>query len=195
MSESLPDERALIERAHQLELEGQYNQALDIVNRILFSNPENGEARRALLRLRNTEPDKGKVVDIYETPPSNEAIQELVRQNQQLIQQVQEKQSGQQVVHVTNQTAFIPPPPSRVLRAERNDPAFIIGVIAGFFGLLGLAHLFNGKVGSGLALIFLGTPIYGFGWFIILSTGIGIIAIPLHFVIIWQSAKSGARHS
>ena len=191
--EPLPDERALIERAHKLELENRYVEAADIVNRILHTNPGNTEAKRAMSRLQHSNPYKPKVDNIYETPTSESAIHELVRQNQQLMHQVQEQQSAQPVVNITNQAAFVAPP-RPAAREERNNAAFIVGVIAGIFGLLGLAHLFNGKVGSGLALIFLGTPIYGFGWFIILATGVGILAVPLHFVIVWQSAKSGARH-
>ena len=160
--ESLPDERALIERARRLELDNRFVEAKDIINRVLHTNPGNAEAKRALSRLQHADPYKPKVENIYETPTSESAVHELVRQNQQLMQQVQVQQSGQPVVNITNQAAFVASP-RPAAREERNNAAFIVGVIAGIFGLLGLAHLFNGKVGSGLALIFLGTPIYGLG--------------------------------
>lgn len=195
-SEVMPDERALLERAHSLELSGKEEEAFGIIRRILQTNPNNLEARRASDRLQRVMPVKQKTVSHEATPPTNHDIQELVRQNQELRQQVQ--QASPPVVHITNQNignqaAYVAPPPV-VLREERNNAAFIIGVIAGLFGLLGLAHLFNGKVGSGLALLFLGSPLYAVLWIAILATGIGIFAIPLHFVVIWQNAKRGAAY-
>ncbi len=191
MYEPLPDEKALINRAHALEMDERHDEALGIIRRILQTNPKNGEAQRALSRLERAEPQKTKIEKIYETPPSDAAIRDLIQQNQDLARQAQAQRPVQQVVNVTHQAAYLPPAPA--VAETRNDAAFIIGVIAGFFGLLGLAHLFNGKVGSGLALIFLGSPVYGILWFFVFSTGIGILALPLHFVVIWRSAKSGAR--
>jgi TM2 domain-containing membrane protein YozV len=41
---------------------------------------------------------------------------------------------------------------------ERNNVAFIAGLIGGWlFGLLGIAHIFNGKIGQGLLYLFIGT--------------------------------------
>ncbi len=196
-AEVMPDERALLERAHNLELNGREEEAFGIVRRILQTNPNNAEASRAHDRLQRVMPAKQKPVSHEAMPPNNHEIQELVRQNQELMQQVQQRESPP-VVQITNQNignqaAYIAPPAVHV-HEERNNAAFIIGVIAGFFGLLGLAHLFNGKVGAGLALIFLGTPIYAVFWIAVLATGIGIFAIPLHFVIIWQNAKRGAAY-
>ncbi len=191
----MPDERSLMERAHRLELEGKEEEAFGIVRRILQTNPENLEASRAFARLDRTLPAKHKLGNHDITPSNNHDIEQLVRQNQELMQQVQ-TQPRQPVIQITNQNvgnqaAYVAPPVVRI-GEERNNSAFIIGVIAGVFGFLGLAHLFNGKVGSGLALLLLGTPIYGFLWLVVLGTGIGIFAIPLHFVIVWRHAKSGA---
>lgn len=196
-AEGMPDERALLERAHNLELNGREEEAFGIIRRILQTNPNNVEAGRAHDRLQRVIPAKQKPVTHEATPPNNRDIQELVRQNQELMQQVQQPASPP-VVQITNQNigsqaAYVAPPPVQV-REERNNAAFIVGVIAGFFGLLGLAHLFNGKVGTGLALIFLGTPLYAVFWLAVLATGIGFFVIPLHFVVIWQNAKRGAAY-
>lgn len=194
----MPDERALMERAHKLDLQGNEDEALGIVSRILQTNPNNMEASRAFTRLQRSQPTKHKVDNREITPPNNQEIQELVRQNQELKQQVQQR-AGQPVVQITNQVmgnkaAYVSPAPVRI-QAERNNGAFIVGVIAGFIGFLGLAHLFNGKIGTGLALLFLGTPIYGAFWLLVVGTGLGIFALPLHFVIIWHHAKSGAAYT
>ena len=196
-SEIMPDERALLERAHNLELSGREEEAFGIVRRILQTNPNNVEASRAYARLLRVMPVKQKPVSHEATPPNNHDIQELVRQNHELRQQVQQR-ANPPVVQITNQNignqaAYVAPPPV-VAREERNNAAFIIGVIAGLFGLLGLAHLFNGKVGSGLALVFLGSPLYAMFWLAVIATGVGFFAIPLHFVVIWQNAKRGAAY-
>lgn len=196
-AEGMPDERALLERAHNLELNGREEEAFGIVRRILQTNPNNMEASRAHDRLQRAMSAKQKSVSHEVTPPNNHDIQELVRQNQELMQQAQQRASPP-VVQITNQNlgnqaANVAPPPVHTSE-ERNNAAFIIGVIAGFCGLLGLAHLFNGKLGAGLALIFLGTPLYAFFWLAVLATGIGFFVIPLHFVVIWQNAKRGAAY-
>ena len=196
--EALPDERALIERAHNLEVAGKTDEAHGIVSRILQSNPDNAEARRALSRLQRYVPDKAKVDSRVMTAPKNRDIEQLLRQNQELMQQMQQPRASQPAVHITNQNAgnqaaYVAPIPVRVHEAQ-NSAAFIVGVIAGFFGFLGLAHLFNGKVGTGLALLFLGTPVYGLLWFGVISTGLGLFLIPFHLYIIWKHAKNGAAY-
>lgn len=196
-AESMPDERALLERAHIFELSGREEEAFGIVRRILQTNPNNAEAGRAYDRLQRVMPANQKPVSHEATPPNNYDIQELVRHNQELMEQVQQR-ANPPTVQITNQNlgsqaAYVAPPPVYA-REERNNAAFIVGVIAGILGLLGLAHLFNGKVGTGLALIFLGTPLYVVFWIAVLATGIGIFAIPLHFVVIWQNAKRGAAY-
>ena len=197
-AESMPDERALLERAHNFELSGREEEAFGIVRRILQTNPNNAEASRAYDRLQRVMPANQKPVSHVATPPNNHDIQELVRHNQELMEQVQQRANPPTVQitnqNIANQAAYVAPPPVYA-REERNNVAFIVGVIAGIFGLLGLAHLFNGKVGTGLALIFLGTPLYAVFWLAVLATGIGIFAIPLHFVVIWQNAKRGAAYA
>ena len=82
--------------------------------------------------------------------------------------------------------------------AERNNAAFVVGVLGGIFGLLGTAHIFNHKVLRGLVYLFVGTVCY---WIFLLflltalvniGSGLWIAAVALHLVIIWQHAKRGA---
>ena len=80
----MPDERALMERAHKLDLQGNEDEALGIVSRILQTNPNNMEASRAFTRLQRSQPTKHKVDNREITPPNNQEIQELVRQNQEI---------------------------------------------------------------------------------------------------------------
>lgn len=83
--------------------------------------------------------------------------------------------------------------------AERNEAAFVVGVLGGLFGILGISYIFNHDVPRGLAWLIPGTVCY---WAFILivaailiSVGeaLIIVAIIVHLVIIWNHAKQGAR--
>ena len=79
--------------------------------------------------------------------------------------------------------------------AERNETAFVVGLIAGLFGLWGLAHILNDKVGTGILWMFIGAPIVMLilGAITLLTAGIGaIITLPLHIYFVYRHAKSGA---
>ena len=79
----------------------------------------------------------------------------------------------------------------------RNQTAFVVGVIAGLFGLWGLAHILNDKVGAGLLWMFIGAPVvlgilYGSA---ALTAGIGLcVAMPLHIYVVYVQAKNGASN-
>ena len=82
------------------------------------------------------------------------------------------------------------------LRGGENQTAFVVGLIAGLFGFWGLAHLINGKLGSGLLWLFIGGPLVsGILLAIILATAFigAIVALPLHVYIVYKVSKSGAR--
>ena len=77
----------------------------------------------------------------------------------------------------------------------RNKTAFTIGVLASIFGLWGLAHILNGKIGSGLLWMIFGMPL-ALGLVMgIAATGIGaIVALPLWVYFGYAHAKSGASY-
>ena len=76
-----------------------------------------------------------------------------------------------------------------------NTLALVIGFIAaGFFGIFGLGHLFNGKIGGAIGTFFMGVI-----WIIIagimatVTLGFGLlILVPLHFYLAWSTSKRGA---
>ena len=141
---------------------------------------------------------------------SDDAVQQLVRQNQAFMQQMQ---TSQPVININpnispninpsisanagDQVAYAPPAPTTVI-AERNNAAFVVGVLGGLFGLLGIAHIFNHKVGRGLVYLFVGTVCYWifllllFSALINIGSSLWIAAVAIHPVIIWQHAKRGA---
>lgn len=83
----------------------------------------------------------------------------------------------------------------KVKNEQRNETAFVVGLLAGLFGLWGLAHILNNKIGTGLLWMFIGAPIIILllGALTILTAGIGgLIALPLHVYIVYRHAKSGA---
>ncbi|MCY4464137.1 MAG: hypothetical protein OXE46_01220 [Chloroflexi bacterium] len=77
----------------------------------------------------------------------------------------------------------------------RNKTAFTIGLIAGIFGLWGLAHIINDKVGSGIVWMFVGMPIAAILMGGLAATGIGAIAVPpLWIYSVYSHAKNGASY-
>lgn len=147
---------------------------------------------------------------------SDDAVQQLIRQNQafmQHVQQQQQMQTSQPVININpnispnispsisanagDQVAYAPSVPATVI-AERNNAAFVVGVLGGLFGLLGIAHIFNHKAGRGLVYLFVGTVCYWIFLLLLLSalvnigSSLWIAAVAIHLVIIWQHAKRGA---
>ncbi len=85
--------------------------------------------------------------------------------------------------------------------AKRNEAAFVVGVLGGLFGILGISYIFNHDVPRGLAWLILGTVCY---WAFILivaailisvSEVLIILAIVIHLLIIWNHAKQGAHRN
>ena len=78
----------------------------------------------------------------------------------------------------------------------RNQSAFIVGFITGVFGLWGVAHFMNGKIGSGILWLIFGPILAGIAItvFSTITLGIGLIlAIPLWLLMVYAQAKSGAK--
>ena len=78
---------------------------------------------------------------------------------------------------------------------ERNQAAFVIGIIAGFFGIFGLAHLLNGKGLNGLAHMFIGGPMIMFTAAAITAVTLGVgalFAVPYWFYAVYWQAENGA---
>ncbi len=82
--------------------------------------------------------------------------------------------------------------------AERNETAFAVGLIAGLFGLWGLAHILNDKIGTGILWMFIGAPIIMLllAAITLLTAGLGaIITLPLHVYLVYRHAKNGASRA
>lgn len=156
--------------------------------------------------------DEEKVESLERTSHADDTIQQqLLRQHQEMMRQMQ--QTSQPIININpnispninpsisanagDQVAYAPPAPPTVI-AERNNAAFVVGVLGGLFGLLGIAHIFNHKVLRGLVYLFIGTVCYWIFLLFLLTalTNIGsslwIAAVAIHLVIIWQHAKRGA---
>ena len=164
----------------------------------------------------STEQAAGKVGGLERTSHTDDAIQQLIRQHQyqhqEMMQQLQTSASAanvsQPVININpsisanagDQVAYAPSAPSTVI-AERNNAAFVVGVLGGLFGLLGIAHIFNHKAGRGLVYLFVGTVCYWIFLLFLLTalTNIGsslwVAAVAIHLVIIWQHAKRGASNA
>ena len=78
---------------------------------------------------------------------------------------------------------------------ERNQTAFTVGLIAGLFGLWGLAHILNDRIGAGLVWMFIGAPFVfiALGGLTLLTAGVGaIIAFPIYVYLVYKHARGGA---
>lgn len=85
----------------------------------------------------------------------------------------------------------------RYSAAPRNETAFILGVIAGLFGIWGLSYVLNDKVGTGCLWMFIVGP--GIAALLVgltlMTAGLGaILALPLWLYIVYAQAKSGASN-
>ncbi len=96
---------------------------------------------------------------------------------------VNQAQSNQQRVNIGGRATNV------------NQMALVLGFLAaGFFGIFGIGHLFNGKIGGAL-LNFIG----GIIWLVaaaavaVLSGGICLLGlVPLHYYLAWATSKNGA---
>ncbi len=88
---------------------------------------------------------------------------------------------------------------SALAAEDFNKTAFAAGLITGVFGVMGLAHLLNGKVLLGILMLIVGTVCY---WvFIILLAGflvsvaeaLVLLALGIHLLIVYKLADKGAR--
>ena len=82
-------------------------------------------------------------------------------------------------------------------RTDRNETAFAVGLLAGLFGLWGIAHLINGKVIAGIFWLIVGPTLGGIALTVISAAtlGIGLIfALPIWILFVYWQAKSGAAY-
>lgn len=83
--------------------------------------------------------------------------------------------------------------------AKRNEAAFMIGVLGGLFGLLGIAHIFNHNIPRGLAWLIFGTGLYWVFLLIVaailssIANVLIVIEIAIHLLVIWKHSNHGAR--
>lgn len=99
------------------------------------------------------------------------------------------------VVNVYNTN--VAPSASVAAAGGRNQTALIVGFVAGVFGLWGVAHFMNGKIGSGILWLIFGPILAGIAItvFSTITLGIGILlAIPLWLLMVYAQAKGGATY-
>ena len=81
--------------------------------------------------------------------------------------------------------------------APRNETAFIIGIIAGLFGIWGLSYVLNDQVGTGCLWMFIVGPALAtlLAGLTLATGGFGAIAaLPLWLYIVYVQAKNGASN-
>jgi TM2 domain-containing membrane protein YozV len=194
----MPDESALLNLARDLELDDREDEALDIVQRVLRTNPnnvdglvmfgqlshdtqraisalnkalqlqpDNTEAKRQLKRL-----DRSGMQKVDQVVGSDAALQQLVQQNQQMMQQMQRQpviniinENSNQQVHSSGPVYGSPMYAQTPVRAAKSKTT--AAILAIFFGSFGVHHFYLGKTGLGiLYLLFFWAYIPGLVGFI-----------------------------
>ena len=117
---------------------------------------------------------------------------ELEREKLRLEQAKLSQAQAAPVVNIVNQNTnqnF-----TNIIAPRRNNDAFIIGLIAAFFGFFGVAHMVNGRVLSGF-----GHMLRGFIWTAIMlaligatAGALGIVLVPVHIWFMIRNANRGS---
>lgn len=153
-------------------------------------------------RITTSQPlTHGDVIGLGETVT---VLYQATYQPQTAPQPVGSPQSGQQgtpqnfqpIINITNTSTSSASIGG--VAGKENTTAFIIGFIAGIFGFLGVAHMINGKLGTGILYLLLGW----FIWIPILvvitgvTGGLGVFCtFPLEIIVAYSTAKSGAKYT
>ncbi len=192
------------------------------LQKLLRLEPENQKARTLLSRLETVEGEivphtapkplrKVSTTPVRAVPVSTEKS-DLEKQNdllkQMLDQQrvmLDQQRQQQPVIHIVNSPTAnansyqqAPQPVVAYVDVEeRNQTAFVLGVLAGIFlTTFGVSHIFNNKVGTGIMWMLL-------GWFVwapialVISAATGGIGacliLPLHILFAYNNAKEGSQ--
>jgi len=199
----------LLGKARDLIAAGDYNNAKPLVNQILkqdgnnvkalwmYANLTQGDnpqkAVEALKRLIQVDPSHAKARALLDKLDDDDPFPvSSSRGNTGSFQ-------GQPVINVhVNNTANAQAAggqPMMMLQGKRvNQTAFIIGIIASFFGFFGIAHILNGKVGKGILWVIL-----GFIWDVILlalsaTVVLSCVGLGIHIYLMYSVAKQGAEY-
>jgi len=166
------------------------------LKRLLSLDPENDKASKMLNKLESAEDDELFGDSKAKEDEQSKIMKEMLKQQQALL----EKQSQQPVINITNTAANTNTMNQAVggaMAAGVNQTALIIGfLVAIFLGIFGMAHLLNGKIGTGILYWILGWVIWFPLMVVIAATGIGAcFVIPLHIWVSYSQAKSGATYA
>lgn len=206
-NEDLPSEAALISEAREALVDGEKSRAIELLNQVLSINPNSvdalwlsastlaemnkSKALQALTRLTMLQPNHPKASALLKRL-EDELDSSAAAARAMSHQPVAPQQPQIIIQNVQNQATQV-----AASGVGRNDAAFIIGLIIGIIpGFFGVAHIINGKVGTGILLI-----LSSFVWgaialsIITFSAGIGsCLVLPLHLYIAYSTAKSGASN-
>ncbi|MCZ7540855.1 MAG: hypothetical protein M5U29_13300 [Anaerolineae bacterium] len=176
-----------------LQLQPDYFEARLLLDR-LESSPETSPASHAMPSGLPFPPTS------LPSPSSDNLLQQMLVQHHMLMEQQmlsQQQLSQQQMLNqqqLAQQQLMTPRPATHILVADSNALAFWLGAVAAFFGFFGVAHMISGRVGTGIVYLLL-----GFVWdaiaIALTSTVVGAcLALPLHLILCYHSAKDGARN-
>ncbi|MCB9456649.1 MAG: TM2 domain-containing protein [Anaerolineaceae bacterium] len=171
----------------------QSDKAIAALKRLLSLDSENDKARKLLTKFES-ENDELLSGHEHEEGSQSEIMRQMLKQQQALLEQ----QNRQPVINITNMASNVANQTvGAVGGARRNETAFIVGLLAAIFlGIFGLAHLLNGKVGTGILYWIIGWVIWLPLALLISSTGIGAcLMLPLHIWVSYSQAKNGATLS
>ncbi|MBA3871158.1 MAG: hypothetical protein H0X30_18605 [Anaerolineae bacterium] len=162
--------------------------AISALKKLLSIDPEHPKARGYLKKLVSSE--NALAVSGNTTTNQNDLMARMLKNQEKLIEQ----QSRQPIINIHNQAIANS---SGTPLVEKNQTAYIIGLLAGiFFCTFGVAHIINGKVGSGIVNMLVGWVLWPAlaGLIVTVTFGFGLLlVIPMHIALAHSTAKKGAR--
>lgn len=174
--------------------------AVVALKRLLAVQPDHTKARALL----NKWSDEALVADKpWQQNNQNELIAQMLR-NQQLLIERQQQTPVINITNANNSTATADVDvnidtrkiDTRKKHQDYNRTAYLLGIIFGLFGILGVAYMANGKLGNGIIILLAG----GIVWLPIMaaiaSTGSGAcLALLIHAGVVHYVSRAGARYS
>ncbi len=161
--------------------------ATGALKKLIRIQPDHAKAKALLDKWMDEALSAGPAVKVGDS--QSDLMAQMVRNQQMLL----ERQQQTPVININNTNTATAVANGKT--GVRNQTAYIVGLIVGIlFGALGVAHLMNGKLGTGLLYLVLGYVVWLPILFVISSTGVGLcLTIPLHIIISHSTANAGAR--
>ncbi len=169
--------------------------AVVALKRLLAVQSDHAKARALL----NKWSDEALIADKpRQQDNQNELIAQMLK-NQQLLIERQQQAPVINITNANNSTATSDVDVNIDTRKKGHDynrTAYLLGLLFGLIGILGVAYMANGRIGKGIIVLLAGVLVWLPIVAAIAATGVGaIFALLLHLAMIHSTSKSGAQYT